>query len=205
MAGGFHPKQTWQTIFPAVAYPSGILPRKRKLFSSAAGQASAEQAPAASRATVAQRACPRVTKPVTVGVLPRRPGSRRVAIAPPAREREKTLPHPGASRRSPETKRRQSQAESRAERYKDVGVVPGLTLVETLTVSAPVRKQYTRLVCSLMSFITGWTADPTPKVPPLTLAQSLTELDALDSADVDDEVVEWADAALRTGVEGHHG
>ena len=93
----------------------------------------------------------------------------------------------------------------RAKKFQDVKVVPGLMLVETVVVSAPVRMQYTRLICCLMSFIFGWTADPTPESPPLDLDQSMGALDSLTPDDVDAEVVEWADAALQTGVAGHLG
>ena len=94
-------------------------------------------------------------------------------------ERPRHFPRPDWGLRSPESTRRRQAAEARSRRYRDVEIVPGLTLVETLTVSAPVRKQYSRLICSLMSYITGWTPDPTPMTPPLSLSESLEYLDKI--------------------------
>ena len=146
----------------------------------------------------ATQLCPRTVVPLASGLLPRiQP--RRLLPPPITSSRPERFPRPLLSQN------RQKVARLRASRYKDVEIVPGLTLVETIVVSAPVRQQYTRLVCCLMSFVFGWTADPTPKIPPLDLKQSLGALDSLPADDVDGEVVEWTDAALRSGVAGHNG
>ena len=202
MAAGFPRRSTPRTARAGEASSPGTLPRKRALVSpgpSASGAALSRPVPGL-RSLVPRTSCPRLMRPQVVGILPRKVARNLVPRSSTSSSLPERFPRLLAAKNA---RARQRVAQTRAQRLRDVEIVPGLTLVETVVVSAPVRAQYTRLLCCLMSFIFGWTPDPTPEIPPLDLMQSMAALDSLAPDDVDAEVVEWEDAALQTGVAGH--
>ena len=64
-------------------------------------------------------------------------------------------------------------ARTRKERYRDVTVVPCSTLAETLTVMAPARAQYTRLLLCLVCFILALTDRALTVVPTMTSSRAM--------------------------------
>ena len=100
---------------------------------------------------------------------------------------------PRSSLRQDESRAEQQRglsARERHKKYKDVPVITGFTLVETLAVTAPVTLRYTQRMCYLAAFMSGLGADPAPPQTSMDLAQALECLDSLSNDDVNAEVVE---------------
>ena len=100
---------------------------------------------------------------------------------------------------------RRKRASDRQKKYKNVEVIPGRTLVETLSVTAPVRREYMRLICCLLCWLLGLSSRALPPRPPLAFPVAVESLDMIPLEHVDDELIEWIDAALRQGEPGNAG
>ena len=94
---------------------------------------------------------------------------------------------------------------TRKERYRDVIVAPGSTLVETLAVMAPAHAQNTRLLPCLVCSILALTDRAHTVVPTMTFSRAMMELDSLDDHELDGEGAEFDDGAFRQGERGRPG
>ena len=119
--------------------------------------------------------------------------------------RQNTPPTPLEAGRSAAQKRRARAAKERADRYRDVQVIPGRTLAETILVSQPSRHFYMSLLVAFMTFTLGWTPFAIARPPMMQFPTAVAEFDLLDAEEVDDSAATWIDTAFRQGEAGDSG
>ena len=107
--------------------------------------------------------------------------------------------------RSAAQKRRDKTAQERAARYRDVQIVPGRTLAETILVSAPTRHFYMTLLVAFVSFLSGLSHFAFPRPPLMSFVAAVQEFDLLEADEVDEEATVWIDTAFRQGEAGDSG
>ena len=102
-------------------------------------------------------------------------------------------------------KRRDSAASDRARRYRDVEIIPGRTLADTIVVGQPARHFYTSLLVAFMTFTLGWSLLAAPRPPMLSFPAAVEMSDLLTPEEVDADGALWIDTAFRQGEAGDSG
>ena len=125
----------------------------------------------------------------------------------PRRTSRQTAPQEplAAAGRTAAQKRRAQAAQERARRYRDVQVIPGRTLAETILVSAPTRHFYMTILVAFMTFSSGLSPFAWARPPLLTFPAAMQEIDLLEPEEVDEEATLWIDTAFRQGEAGDSG